>query len=454
MYQTQMLDHIKKEHIEIAPPEEDSCQMFYLPHHASNLGPGREYITTSDLITYRFTRLPFGLTCSPFLLSATLRELATMYKHIFPQATSLVDKNMYMDDFAAGAEDDDGVINLYNEVTSLMGRIRLPMAKWATNSQPLMELWKTEGLVINMETQVLGTHWNTRTDTFTVDRKNVTNNLRDGPVTKRQLLQTAARFYDSLGLLSPVSLIAKALFQDTWTRGIGWDELLPPDLGTRWHRWVSTLPSPSDILIPRWVGTSDKDSYEIHVFCDASEGAYGAVLYVRTSTCNHYSVRLLCSKNRLAPVKRVTLPRLELLGALLGSRLLRYLCEATNFDVRNALLWTDSTVTLGWIRHDPNRWKPFVSNRVTEIHNHTNTSQWRHCPGKENPADLLSRGVTADKLKNSDIWWHGPSWLSKPVHHWPLDAPTTDTPLPELRSYQTHASTGCKLFKENISPWN
>jgi hypothetical protein len=250
--------------------------------------------------------------------------------------------------------------------------------------------------MVTTETQVLGTHWNTKTDTFTVDHKNVTNNIRDGPATKRQLLQATARFYDPLGLLSPVSLIAKTLFQDTWSRGMEWDEILPPDLGTRWHRWVATLPSSSDILIPQWVGTSDKDSYEIHVFCDASERAYGAVFYVRTPTFNNHSVRLLCSKNRLAPVKRVTLPRLELLGALLGSRLLRYLHEATNVDVRNAIPWTDSTVTLGWIRHDPSRWKHFVSNRVTEIQNHTNPSQWRHCPGEENPADLLSRGVTAD----------------------------------------------------------
>jgi hypothetical protein len=129
---------------------------------------------------------------------------------------------------------------------------------------------------------------------------------------------------------------------------------------------VSTLPHLAHLCVPRWIGVVNRCISQIRVFCDASERAYGAVLYVRSCTIDNNVVHLACSKNRLAPVK-VTLPRLELLTALVGVRLLHYSCQATCLDISEATLWTDSTVALGWIRQDPNRWKNFVRNRVTEI---------------------------------------------------------------------------------------
>ena len=206
------------------------------------------------------------------------------------------------------------------------------MAKWTSNLRQLNELWNIEGMEVRNETQVFGIEWNTTSDTFNVGHGNVTNRIAEDPATKRQLLQATARFHDPLGLLSPVSVMAKILFQDTWTRGIGWDELLPHDLSIRWHLWLSTLHTVSALVIPRWIGVSDRNLTQMHVFCDASERSYGAALYVRTTAVDKCSVHLVCSKSRLSPIKRVTLPRLELLAALIGSRLLHYFCKATNFD--------------------------------------------------------------------------------------------------------------------------
>ena len=143
----------------------------------------------------------------------------------------------------------------------------------------------------------------------------------------------------------------------------------------------------------------------------------------------------MCSKSRLAPVKKTTLPRLELLAALVGTRLLKYYCKTTNFDSRKATLWTDSTVALGWIKSDANRWKTFVCNRVTEIQASTSPSQWRHCPGEDNPADHLTRGTTPDNLEALDTWWHGPFWLSQQPFQRSNESPrpTTPTQLPEAR---------------------
>jgi hypothetical protein len=285
-----------------------------------------------------------------------------------------------------------------------MKTIKLPMAKWATSCEELKGIWKAEGQEIQRMTQALGVDWNTESDTLSVDPKNILDNTTKGPATKRKLLQTTARFYDPLGLFSPLSAIGKILFQETWCRGMQWEEILPQDIGARWHAWITSLPLLSGIHSPHWMGTSNGHDTQMHVFCDASEIAYGAVLFARSTTREGIMVRLACSKNRLAPVKKITLLRLELLAALIGARLLQYFCRETGQDIRKATLWTDSTVVLSWIRSNPNRWKTFICNRVTEIQTYTTPTQWKHCPGEENPADYLSRGVNADQLKGLDKW--------------------------------------------------
>jgi hypothetical protein len=138
--------------------------------------------------------------------------------------------------------------------------------------------------------------------------------------------------------MSPVLITGKLIYQDSWCRGVEWDELLPGDLGTRWRNWVKFLPQVVDVHVPSWVGTTGKGSSQIHVFCDASERAYGAVLYIRSTYGSETRVQIVCSKSRLAPLQKVTIPRLELIAALVGARLLNYFCNETGYDVTQATL--------------------------------------------------------------------------------------------------------------------
>ncbi|KAJ4440456.1 hypothetical protein ANN_08597 [Periplaneta americana] len=174
---------------------------------------------TSDVTIYRFTRLPFGLTCGLFLLSAALRELAYVHKSTFPSAASLIDDSTFMDDFVAGGKNDNQVISLYYELTQLMNIFSLPMAKWATNSEQLRCIWEAEDRKIETDTQVLGGRWDTSSDTFYIDHLDITEMLLEGPASKRQLLRVTSRFYDILGLFTPISITGKLLFQDMWCRG-------------------------------------------------------------------------------------------------------------------------------------------------------------------------------------------------------------------------------------------
>lgn len=123
----------------------------------------------------------------------------------------------------------------------------------------------------------------------------------------------------------------------------------------------------------------------------------------------------------MAPIKKVTLPRLELLAALVGARLLTYVAEALARFKMDYTLWTDSTIALTWIKSVSVKWKPFVANRVKEINEKTDSTKWRYCPGKDNPADLLTRGASIEKIISTQAWWHGPAWLTD-KDMWPSQA--------------------------------
>ena len=166
---------------------------------------------------------------------------------------------------------------------------------------------------------------------------------------------------------------------------------------------------------------SSVDKVELHGFGDASERAYVAAVYICAQDGDGNRVsNLVMAKSRVAPVKRVTLPRLELLAAFITTRLLNYVMQALRIAVDEVYAWSDSQIALAWIKRPSSNWKVFVANRVQEIQQRVAPSQWRFCPGSQNPADLVTRGISASNLKNSKLWWNGPHWLQKPGSHWPM----------------------------------
>ncbi|GFU45794.1 integrase catalytic domain-containing protein [Nephila pilipes] len=334
-----------------------------------------------------------------------------------------------MDDFVIGTSTDTEVITLYREMLQLTSHTSLPLAKWTTNSKALQGVWKQENVPFREITQVLGVEWDTDKDVFQIDVQAKIVEASKEPVTKRLLLKLMSKFYDPLGLFAPVTVI------DTWLSGIKWDELLPPAVAQQWHKWINELQCLKDIRIPRWIGFSETSDVTIHVFCDASERAYGACLYARHTVNNFTEVNLICSRSKLAPVKKIILPRLELLAALIGTRLLQYFYRETNMHSHTAVLCSDSTVALSWIKGDPNRWKTFVCNRTTEILQYTTPSQWRPCTGTDNPADNLTRGTFPSQLPSLESWWHGPKWLNHDSDAWPTkDFPSHSQPSVEVES--------------------
>ena len=185
----------------------------------------------------------------------------------------------------------------------MMKLINIPLTKWATSGEQLKAIWKSKGQRAKAQTQFLGVNWNTESDYLYIDSDKITNKFEEGPTTNRKLLQTTASFYDPLGLFSAVTLIVKILFKDIWCRGINWDELLPTDLGTRWHTWVSGLPSLSQVHVPRWLAASgDGNTKNSRILWCFRKRLWSDSLRSYDQGRQH-PCPLACSKNRLAPVR-------------------------------------------------------------------------------------------------------------------------------------------------------
>lgn len=199
-----------------------------------------------------------------------------------------------------------------------------------------------------------------------------------------------------------------------------WDEAIPMDLHTIWKEFYNDLEEINKLVIPRLVVVDNFKEIELHCFSDASEVAYGANIYLRTKNEERkYTTQLLCSKSRVAPMKATTIPRLELSAALLGTRLAKRIMKAIGNRITKIYYWCDSTIVLSWITEESKHWKTFVANRVAKIQDLTSIQDWRYVNTNENPADILSRGISASSLIGNDMWFHGPLWLRLEEDNWP-----------------------------------
>ena len=360
----------------------------------------------------RFKRVPFGNCASPFLLCATIRHhLSTMPQSLV--VTELTD-NLYMDDWMTGCDDEAVAKQMFHDAEKIMLEAGMTLAKWTSNSLNFAEK-------VAETTKVLGMKWTPESDVFSFDGVEVPPSLC---LTKRTLLSLISRLFDPLGLLNPFTIRAKILFQSLWKEEYGWDQTLSDEWSTWLGGWLEELEVLKCWTIPRrffsilW---SEKPTVVLHGFGDASPQAYGACVYIVTGSDGDFQSSLVMSRARVAPIKSISLPRLELLGALLCARLMDFVRTALKLDADvKSFYWTDSTVALAWIHGEPHKWKTFVANRVTEIQNLSKATQWGHCPGKINPADLLTRGVSGEELVSSEFWLHGPTELLQTSNIEPL----------------------------------
>ena len=255
----------------------------------------------------------------------------------------------------------------------------------------------------------LGVSWDSRADTIATHIE-LPNSFVS---TKRGILSDIAKTFDVLGWIAPVILQTKKLIQEMWRLKLGWDDEVPTSVRLKHEVWREELPLLQTIKMPRcYQAVEPAISIELHGFCDASEEALAAVVYIRCTYSNHPTTsRLVLSKTRVAPLKTQSIPRLELSGAVLLTEILESTREVLGIPKHNVHAWCDSTIALAWLNRCPKDYQTYVANRISRATSLFPPSIWKLVPTQDNPADCASRGLTAKELKSHQLWWTGPPWL-------------------------------------------
>ena len=435
-----------------------------------------------SIVQYRHRRLIFGLKCSPTLLSATIRHHVEEYRNSHPEVVEIL-SNLYADDLSCGAVSATKAFEIYQQAKEIMLRSGFNLRKWNSNDKGLLERINaienagqnstkdihTESQVVEDDEsyskfavgnpsmsgrgKVLGVTWDSEADKFLFDLKDIMQFARTLPPTKRSILKIAAKIFDPLGCLCVFVINLKAFFQQLCFTKLGWDQELEGPERKKFDQLILELEGLEGIQIDRCLFQKGKtiERIELHGFSDASEKAHGCVVYLRiVYKTGEVEVRFLAAKSKVNPIKKQSIPRLELLGACLLANLVNTVRQILQEELKDKNVelyyWVDSMSTLCWIKN-PKPWTQYVRNRVSEIRKLSDRERWLFCPGQVNPADMPSRGIYGKNLATNLFWWEGPEFLKLDQSEWPR-APTeaelreNDTALKEKVKHEptiTHA---------------
>ncbi|GFU46779.1 integrase catalytic domain-containing protein [Trichonephila clavipes] len=335
----------------------------------------------AEILTYRLKTVTYGLSIAPFLAIRTQQQLAKDEKSRFPLASETLLYDTYMNDIVSGTPDLETAQQLQSQLKDALQSCGMNLHKWSSNSPELLnssfssDVKHSFSTVIDLSVKTLGISWKPFEDCFVfkvfVSAKHI--------YTKREVLSVIAKLYDPLGFLGPVIAKAKVFLQQLWQCKLYWDDLLPNSIANEWREFVTTLKCIEECILHN-----------------------GAA-----------KVSILARKSRVAPIRVISIPPLELCACVLLAQLVKKIRSTLRLNINGIVLHTDLTIALAWLNTPANRLKTFVANRVAKVQELTEGFQWNHVPSVLNPADLVSRGLRHCDLPNLRLWWHGPQFLEK-----------------------------------------
>nr|CAI5818586.1 unnamed protein product [Callosobruchus analis] len=363
---------------------------------------------------YTLKTVTYGTASAPYLATRCLEQLAQDNAQVYPHTSNVIKTSFYMDDLLVSFDTIEQAIECYRELTQILGSAGFELRKFSSNERDILDYIMNnsnshdENLVLHHEKELktLGIVWNANKDCLTYNIE--VNNFNRSKITKRTVLSVIAQIYDPFGLIGPVVVKAKCILQELFKLQSDWDSLIPDSLEESFLDFVSHIPDLRNISVNRKVLVDNPNYIEMLGFCDASERAYGCVIYLYSENeLGENDCKLLCAKSRVAPLHKVTLPRLELLAAHLLAKLSKIVRSALDIRINEIRLYTDSTIVLSWLKIEPSQLKTFVGNRVAQILDKTDIRQWNHIKGTLNPADIISRGANPQELLDMHSWWNG-----------------------------------------------
>ena len=346
-------------HLEIQSDDQDVTRFIWLKDIATL------EVDDSNVIVYRFCRVPFGLICSPFLLAATIKY--HLQKEDSPLATH-IQNNIYVDNVLIGVKSANEAYEKYKEAKMMFEKASMNLREWNSNSTDYLNFIAIAECVNGDISKVFGLLWNRIDDIIFISGPD--NTMPSSIVTKREALHYIAKVFDPLGLLVPVTFYRKLFIQNLWKFKLHWDQLLPANVMDSWVHVTTLFRQIPLIKIPRLVGSTA--IYQLLVFCDSSMKTYAASVYLRIKEKTRIKTHLMFSKMRLVPVnkgkgrKELTIPHLELLAVLIGIRAANFVTKQLRLKITNRILWTDSQCVLYWLE-TKKLLSVFVESRVREI---------------------------------------------------------------------------------------
>lgn len=403
----------------VKPDDTDCLRFLWWPTGDIHLKP----------VVYRMKVHLFGAVSSPSCANVALRKTVEDNQDQFePEVGNTVLKHFYVDDMLKSIDKVEEAVSLQKNVSLLCEMGGFHLTKWSSNNRDfLQEIPVNERATslreIALEADLppdraLGVEWNVEDDVF----KFSVCPVESPTATRRNILSIVSKLFDPLGFVSPFVLQAKILLHEICRQGLQWDDEVPDKLMVQWHKWLDDLQQLSKYVVPRCIKPPDFGevvSSQIHLFADASENGYGIAAYLRlVNAYGKVHCSLLLGRARVNPLKKVTIPRLELTAATLAVKIHENILKNIYPD-HKTFFWTDSMSVLRYLWNTSTRFQTFVANRVSLIQEATSHDQWRHVPSECNPADLASRGLSAGQLINSKVWISGPEFLWTDECNWP-----------------------------------
>ncbi|XP_050411030.2 uncharacterized protein LOC126825406 [Patella vulgata] len=397
---------ISKMFLQVRLREEDSQVHWFL---------WRNMDTTRDPDIYRLLRVTFGDKSSPDMASYVMNKIAMVHQNEYPEAAAILQRDRYMDDLIHSCSSQDEAIKRMNDLDKLLietGKFKIK--EWYCSASSVKSSQSVNEVSLDGEDDLktLGLGWNPVMDILKFAVKSVNVSV----FTKRIVLSKMSSLFDPLGLASPITIKMRMAMQEIWRHTeLQWDDHLSSDFNQLWSILFDEMFRLNNLSYPRCLKPVNAYGQpELHTFCDASLKAFGAVIYIVWTTSNGREVQLVTSKAKVSPLRQSTIPRLELMAVLVGSRLTKTVIDELRTKPVLVNIWSDSHIVLNWIQSESINMKPFVGVRVTEIQSLWELSQFKYLPTDLNPADDLSRGLTIDRMTER--------WMSGPESEWPVQS--------------------------------